>query len=361
MKSLFRYFFDFILRHRIHFIGWLCFIAYEVITVGLIQRFVSFGHYAAYYVFNILLFYVHAHIILPAAKMKTKMAFWRFPLFTVLELAVYIPTLTFTVLMLNKYNIVAIDHVEWKMNYLTSIGYRGIYFIMFSTGYFFVMNYLNERRLAAIFEKQSLMTIIEKQKIEKDLVSSQHAHLKAQINPHFLFNTLNFIYTSTRKKAPEAAEAIITLSDIMRYAIDEMSTDNMSGLEEEIEHVEQLIRLHQIKSGNELNVQLSFENNRPHYRIIPFVLITLVENIFKHGDLTIQTDPARIDIVTTARQISIRTQNRINLTREHTSHHIGLDNIKKRLGTAYGEKARISAEMVNQHYVVDLIIESNLD
>lgn len=362
MKSAFRYFSSFFIRHRNHFIGWFFFIAYEVITVGLIkEKFFSFGHYASYYVFNILLFYAHAYIVMPSSSMKTRDAFWRFPLFTLLELAVYIPILTFTVMHLRKYNIVSIEHIEWSTNYLTNIGYRGVYFIMFATGYYFIMNYVNERKIAEAMERQSLMTTIEKQKIEKDLVSTQYAHLKSQINPHFLFNTLNFIYTNTRKRAPEAAEAILILSEIMRFAIEEVAEDSLSSLDEEVEHIENLISLHQIKADNRLQVILSFDNNQPGSRIVPLILITLVENVFKHGDLTRVDDPALINVVTEPGTILIETRNAINHSAKHSSHHIGISNIRQRLVSEYGADAVLNTTTDQSHFSVRLSIKSTLD
>lgn len=352
---------DFLFRYRIHFLGWFIFIFYEVVIMGVIRgAFATFGNYALFYLFNILLFYFHAQVVMPAAKMKTMQAIWRLPLFISIEVLVYIPIVLHTADFLNKNGVLTlIEPVQFTFRAHTNVAYRAVYFILFATGYYYILNYFKERKRAEEKEKERLMVIIENQRIYADLIKSQHAHLKAQINPHFLFNTLNFIYTNTRKTAPEAAEAIMALSEIMRYSIEEVKDHAQSALVEELEQVENLIKLHQIKANHGLNIALKYdEEELERIQIIPLLVMTLAENMFKHGELGQKDCPATIELSFSEGVLNIVTRNRVSLHQAHTSHHIGLSNVRKRLKSAYGKNARLDTFVTeDQYFHAQLVIE----
>lgn len=339
-------------KYKVHIIGWAIFIFYEVVIVGLMRNFwATPGNYAIFFFFNIVLFYVHAHIFMPAAKMKTKHALWRMPLFIIIEVVIYIPITYGTVELMMKYGTLKlIGELHYDFRSLVNMSYRATYFILFSSGYYYIVSYFKERKLAEEREKEKLLVIIENQRIQADLIKSQHAHLKAQINPHFLFNTLNFIYTNTRKAAPEAAEAIMSLSEMMRYAMQEASDIDQTELMMELEQVENLIRLHQIKSERPLYIELEYDDETASMKIIPLLLLTLVENMFKHGDLHQKDHHAHIMLTSSGTILQIETKNLISaMPNGHSSHHIGLDNMKKRLQTVYGENASLETHVDEDH------------
>lgn len=353
---------DFLYQYRIHFIGWFLFIFYEVVIMGVIRGvFATFGNYALFYAFNILLFYFHALVVMPAAKMKSIQALWRLPLFISVEVALYIPFVLHTADFFNRIGwLTLIEPIQFTFRSHTNVAYRAIYFILFATGYDYILNYFKERKRAEEQEKERLLVIIENQRIYSDLIKSQHAHLKAQINPHFLFNTLNFIYTSTRKTAPEAAEAIMALSEMMRYSIEEVKDHAQSALSGELEQIENLIKLHQIKAGHSLHIALNYGEDVEQLQIIPLLIMTLVENMFKHGELRQAAHLASIDICCSSGILKVSTKNLIALRQAHTSHHIGLSNVKKRLKSAYGSKAALYTDVTEDHYFhATLTIELN--
>lgn len=353
---------DFLYRYRIHFIGWFLFIFYEVVIMGVIRGvFATFGNYALFYAFNIMLFYFHALVVMPAAKMKSIQALWRLPLFISLEVVLYIPLVLHTANFFNRYGYLElIEPIQFTFRAHTNVAYRAIYFILFATGYDYILNYFKERKRAEEQEKERLLVIIENQRIYSDLIKSQHAHLKAQINPHFLFNTLNFIYTSTRKTAPEAAEAIMALSEMMRYSIEEVKDHAQSALSGELEQVENLIKLHQIKAGHGLYISLNYTEDVEYVQVIPLLIMTLVENMFKHGELREANHPAGIDISCSGGLLQVSTKNLVNLQPAYASHHIGLNNVKKRLKSAYGNKAALHTAVTEDHYFhATLTIELN--
>src|SRR6202012_5937473 len=114
--------------------------------------------------------------------------------------------------------------------------------------------------------------------LEKEKMQADYLFLKAQINPHFLHNTLNFLYARSLPLSPELSEGILTLSEIMRYSLDNREDgDGKVLLSHEIEHVYNIIRMQQLRFENTLQVQFNLSGEPDGQRILPFVLITLVE------------------------------------------------------------------------------------
>nr|WP_121272722.1 histidine kinase [Pedobacter schmidteae] len=342
----------FFVEYRIHFVAWLFFIFYEVILSGMLRGyFASFGNYFVFYACNISLFYLHAHVVLPAARKKAKNTIWLLPLLIVIEVAVYVPLTIYIVAFLQQYaNLSVFTEAEINKASIANGVLRTIYFILFSSGYYYLMNYIRERKHGQAVEKERLLMIIENQNVQAELIKSQHAYLKAQINPHFLFNTLSFIYANTRKVVPEAAESIMALSEMMRYALQDDGEQILTPLSLEIKQVENFIRLHQIKSENAFHISFEYEPDLEDVQIIPLVLMTLVENMFKHGDLLKEERPASISICSDGRTVIIETDNYINPIVASTSHHIGLENTRKRLHMVYGDKASLETERRANNY-----------
>jgi two-component system, LytTR family, sensor kinase len=153
--------------------------------------------------------------------------------------------------------------------------------------------------LVYLRDEKKQRKILEEQKMQLEVEKSQanFNFLKAQINPHFLHNTLNFLYAKSLPYSTELSEGILTLSDIMRYALSEGNARNgKAPLRDEIEHVRNVIKINQLRFSNNLNVQCEVEGVINGAEIIPFVLITLVENAFKHGDLKTSEHPIIIKV-----------------------------------------------------------------
>lgn len=335
---------NFIRSNKIHFLCWGTFIIYEILVVGAVTAsFGAFWDYFAHYAINISLFYFHATMVLPFALQKGSPRYWLIPFLVAGELLAYIALVYAVEFALSNYFHVRLSK-PLAFDYLFFIRstWRAIYFVGFATGYYYLMVAFRERRRAENAEKQHLLHIIEKQNLQHELIKSQNAFLKAQINPHFLFNTLNFVYNSVRKTSGQAAETVLSLSQMMRYALESGEDGDETSLLEEVEQVENLIYIHQIRHDNQLQVKMTYGSNLAGLKIIPLVLITLVENIFKHGDLTRHEHPAVIDISLEENRLTVRTAN-LRATGHPTGHRIGLDNIVSRLRLAYKDRASFNA------------------
>jgi sensor histidine kinase YesM len=202
--------------------------------------------------------------------------------------------------------------------------------------------------------------ILEEQKMQLEVEKSQanFNFLKAQINPHFLHNTLNFLYAKSLPYSTELSEGILTLSDIMRYALSPSATkDGKVMLKEEIEHVRNVIKINQLRFSNNLNVNFDVNGVVNGATIIPFILITLVENAFKHGDLKSPEYPIDIKLdVNKGASLYFYCRNKKKTGTKELSTGIGLDNIKKQLDLTYGRGYALNVKDEAEFYTTELTI-----
>ena len=214
--------------------------------------------------------------------------------------------------------------------------------------------------ITVLREGQKQRKILEAQKLQLEVEKSEANlnFLKAQINPHFLHNTLNFLYAKSIPYSPELSEGILTLSDIMRYALSEGNArEGKAPLKDEVEHVRNVIKINQLRYSNKLNVNFEVSGAVDGAMIIPFVLITIVENAFKHGDLQKQDHPILIKLSVDGNKISFYCRNKKKTGPKELSTGVGLENIRKRLDLAYGDKYKFTIKDEAEFYTTELIID----
>jgi two-component system LytT family sensor kinase len=196
--------------------------------------------------------------------------------------------------------------------------------------------------------------------LEVEKAAAHLNFLKAQINPHFLHNTLNFLYARSLPYSPELSEGILTLSDIMRYALNESNIKaGQAALKDEIEHVRNVIRIHELRFNNELYVNFEVNGIVNGTTIVPFVLITIVENAFKHGELRNKEYPVEIKLNLENDQLYFYCRNKKKTGPKEFSTGIGLDNIKKQLDLSYGNRYIFSVKDEPEFYTTQLTIHTS--
>jgi two-component system, LytTR family, sensor kinase len=220
--------------------------------------------------------------------------------------------------------------------FLSDSGYIFIHNAMLAFGYGFAKHaiYLEVR-------ERKLTEANAKLQHQRDM--TQIAFLQAQINPHFLYNTLNFIYSEAIMVSETVSESIMTLSDIMRYTLTETGKDTLVSLYSEINHIKNYIKLQKMRFSNELYLDMTIkgEENINHLEILPLVLISFIENIFKHGDIHDADHPAKIVMNVEENSFFLSIYNRKNKgPKEHTS-GVGMNNIRTRMDILYGEKYQV--------------------
>ena len=221
-----------------------------------------------------------------------------------------------------------------------------------SVGYYFFVRYN--------LKQQETKTLIEKNlTLQKDLSQSENDFLRAQINPHFLHNCLNYFYAETMEVAPRVGDGIVLLSEIMRYSITDFSaTNGLAKLESELENIDNVIQLNKFRFENALYVKFDIVGDAAEKYITPMILISLVENMFKHGDLQDETIPASIHctIDATTQTVVFVTSNKCNKSKVVAPGGLGTGNIIKRLELLYGNNFTLAFEEQVSIYTSKLVI-----
>lgn len=220
-------------------------------------------------------------------------------------------------------------------------------------GYFFT---LIISFVVAFFIDFNLRTRRQKE-LEKQKMDAELSAIKYQINPHFLFNSLSFIYSKTVPLSEEVSNAVLLLSDIMRYALGkEEDAEGKVALTKEVTHMKNVIAINQMRFNNKLNIQYSEQLERPNARITPLVLITLVENAFKHGDLLDARNPLVIRTESDSEKIYCYIRNKKKTGPKELSTGIGLNNVRQRLQLMYGDKHTFTVTEKEDFYTAELTI-----
>lgn len=192
---------------------------------------------------------------------------------------------------------------------------------------------------------------------EADKANAELSFLKAQINPHFLFNTLNNIYTLALMKDDKAAGSIMMLSHIMRYVTDD-ATAAFVPLELEVNCIRDYIDLQRLRLTETTTVDLQVKGDTQSRIIAPLILMTFVENLFKYGISNKEQSTVTIQLVASTGRIDFMCRNRIfsiSPLTERTG--IGIDNTRKRLQQLYPGRHRLDIAADNDYYTVHLSLQ----
>ncbi|HEX3007652.1 MAG TPA: two-component regulator propeller domain-containing protein [Bacteroidales bacterium] len=220
---------------------------------------------------------------------------------------------------------------------------------------------LTLRNMQISKQKEEIATQAKRLRAELDIQNqtSEQALLRSQINPHFLFNTLNNIYSLVYKKAPEAPEAVMKLSEIMRYMLYDTSAD-LVLLDKEIQYLHSFIALQLLRMKNRDYVSFEVSGDPLDKKIAPMLLIPFVENAFKHGNKSAQSPGIIIKLGCTNEEISLQVQNNKNKSATKDAYGgIGLANVKRRLELIYHDKYKLNIKDTADSFEVDLSIRQN--
>lgn len=194
------------------------------------------------------------------------------------------------------------------------------------------------------------------EKIKKSQLDSEIKYLRHQIQPHFLFNTLNNIYSLVDIAPNMAKTSIHSLSKMMRYLLHD-SNDNRVSLNKEIEFLERFIDLMKLRVADHLKIETEFPIINQPIQVAPLLLLPFVENAFKHGINAMQESFIRIHLSINNDEIVYLVENSsFPENNSPTDSGIGLTNLKKRLDLMYGEKYSLLVEEKEQVYTAKLTI-----
>jgi len=213
------------------------------------------------------------------------------------------------------------------------------------------------------FVKEWFVNEQVKSRLTSEKLSMELALLKTQVNPHFLFNTLNSIYAvALEEKAHETAQSIAKLGALMRYSLHDTQSDFIL-LTKELDYLEQYIELQRMRltENQQLAVDYNFANQEiQSLKIAPMILIPFIENAFKYGSSTTEQTNINLSISLSYSTLHLMVENTIHKHREtDEASGLGLENVKSRLNIVYFGKYSLDHGQKGHVYRVDLKLQLN--
>ena len=214
--------------------------------------------------------------------------------------------------------------------------------------------------LARVTENLVLNTI-RKEQLEKQAIQAELHNLRSQINPHFLFNTLNNIHTLVYKQAPAAPEAVMRLASLMRYMIYE-SNAPMVPLSRELDYLKDYMTLQQLRYKQAPVVDFKIDGNIGTYEIAPLLFIHLLENAYKHSPARLEPGDIKVHIAVHEKCLTFKVENPVNrkpMNNLERPGGIGMENVRKRLALLYANRHQLEISRTEETYNINLSINGN--
>ena len=196
-------------------------------------------------------------------------------------------------------------------------------------------------------------------KAENEQLKTELALLKSQVNPHFLFNTLNNLYgLITQNQNQQASDVTLKLADLMRYLLESSKTD-LVNLNKEIQFIDDYLSLEKIRLSQKTDIKFMVSGLNKELFVAPLLFIPLVENAFKHGLNTILTDSfAHFSLSVQGNELFFEAINSVEKSTENSEKSgTGLENLKKRLQLIYPQKHQLDIEQTANQFKVILHIQ----
>lgn len=198
----------------------------------------------------------------------------------------------------------------------------------------------------------------DRKELETQRMQSEIKFLKSQINPHFLFNTLNSLYALTLKKSDKAPEIVIKLSEMMRYMLYE-SNERRVPLQKEVNYIQNYLALEALRQSGQADIRFNVEGQITDQTIAPLIFIPFLENSFKHGlNHQISDGYVHVNMKVLDNKLLLRILNskpaQPPLPSEKTSGGIGLANVQRRLNLLYPNQYKLDIEDNDKEHIVEL-------
>jgi two-component system LytT family sensor kinase len=297
---------------------------------------VELGYYG---IINVSLFFINSLILIPDI-IKKRQKSWLY-LFLIVGLIGVTVILKMGIALMYPEIILQYHDREGKVVDVSYFNY--IIRCLFLSGFFVV--------ISSWFSNESVQRNLESEKKDMEL-----QFLKSQLNPHFLFNSLNNIYSLAYQKSDKTADAILKLSEIMRYMIYE-SNDSWVALSKEVEYLQSYIELQKLRFKDGAAVELTLNGEIDAQHVVPLILISFVENAFKHGVANDPTDPIRINIIANQKILHFSITNKKSKTNKDAMGGVGLNNVERRLQLLYPDRYKLNIVNSATHYTSELMLD----
>ncbi|MFY0713242.1 sensor histidine kinase [Seonamhaeicola sp. NFXS20] len=299
---------------------------------------------------HMILCYLNIYVLMPKFAFKKRYTRYIFLILSAIFIMVFVKfNLTYYLVSTNVWPEGPEPISVMTIDYTIDMMFGELYVITFVTAIKITLDFLEEHKRVADLEKAQLETEL--------------LFLKTQISPHFFFNTLNNIYSLAVENSKKTPKIILKLSELMRYLLYDTGSKRQS-LENEILCIQNYIDLERIRHNDGLEVNMSISGDIQDKKIAPILLLTFIENAFKHGAQK-NIGKVKIDINLTINKdfLYFTISNPLPLKTKHKerfnkSSGIGLENVKKRLALGYNkEDYKLSIRNKNNMFVVKLKIK----
>jgi hypothetical protein len=196
----------------------------------------------------------------------------------------------------------------------------------------------------------------ESLELKNKMLDAEAKALKAQINPHFLFNSMNNIYSLSQIQSDKTGDAILQLSEILRFITYDSEKDKVS-LEDELKQIKNFIELQFLKDDDQSNVKVDIDENAKNLQIAPMLLLPFIENSFKHSNFEDKVNGwINISIKVQEDSLLMLLKNSASLTavKKDETGGVGMENVKKRLSLIYPDEHTLSIKQDSEKYTVEL-------
>lgn len=294
------------------------------------------------------LFYLNYYYLVPKILLKGRM--WHYIL---LSVAVLLTIGLFTSIAFPPLPPNDFPRLEAHMRQRGGNGPGGFRLFMMST-FIFAVTYIFSTMLKVYTEWQKnedLRKLVEKEKIQSEL-----QFLKTQLSPHFLFNSLNTIYSLSVKQSPDTSEAVINLSELMRYMLYE-ADKKLVPLGKELEYIKSYVALQRLRLSDGEDVFLKISGEERGKFVPPLLFISFIENAFKYGTDYNGKTFVKINLLVNQESIHLQVINTIGTYRAKTkSSGVGLENVKNRLNYLYPNSHVLQINNDGKTYEVNLTL-----
>jgi len=328
-------------RYKIHHI--LFWLVYFVFWVSFYQTMYTFWRVVIntilYAIFNMIAFYTVVYYLFPVYLNRR-----RYGLFLLFAFA----TIVACSAMLAAGLLINMNVAGAKINY--------------SFGQTFIVTFMSTSAMTGILAsakliKGKIQSDRTNQQLEQQRLETELQYLKAQVNPHFLFNAINSVYFLIRKDPEKASETLIKLSDLLRFQLYDCS-DEKIPFEKELEYLQNYMALEKLRKGERVKVEFATEGNLSGFQIAPFMLIPFLENAFKYvSNYADYPNTIRVEFLRSNEKFTARFFNTHESLPPGAVGGIGLKNVKRRLELLYPDQYELTIEEKPDTYFVTLSLK----
>lgn len=330
---------------RYHFLFWIFYFCFNVFRWGSYfnDYMYSFKSNLVEYPLHIGLFYLHTQILIPKFILQKKIKTYLLWLILVLILIYNIRT---------GLNFLFVTDEIWPESETYGMFFNPNHFIAVVLGELYALTFVLSIKLVIDLNRERE----QKRAIESLQAETELQFLKAQIQPHFFFNTLNNLYALILNQSPKASEILIKLSELMRYVIYEAEGKSVL-LAQELVHIKNFIALKELSFDNRLKFELYVDPNLKNEIIPPLLFSSLLENCFKHG--VMKNHNLWIKLILKKKDNSyfkLTLKNSISDNQQKKSLGIGLRNSRRRLKLIYGDDFQLKINRKKDQFNLHLIL-----